>query len=191
MSHLAEVVLEDVERAVMLSLRRHLPAALIEIADEWVAKDAAYFAELGQDVSQETPLVAPVLYFTGHHPSALDRDPRSEFPNLTVMCYQGASSGELETDQTDDVRMIAYAEVMLVDQDEDRINRTAKRYTQAMQRVAMRFDPDLDGVARPFEALPEVATSNVSARRYSQYTDEVWYVQGARIDYVIHVLEPW
>jgi hypothetical protein len=188
--HLAEVVLERVERALYLSMFQNLPGAVAEIAAEWVSEDAAFYAALGQSVP-DTPLPPPVLYFEGHHPSALDRDPLSEYPNVTVMAYNGAHSDSNPADQLEPVRYIAYVELFCVDQDENRINRKAKRYSQALGRAITRFDPSLGGLCEPLDQVPEVAISNASARRYSQYTDEVWFAQGCRLDYQFRVREPW
>lgn len=191
--------LEEVSRAVGLMLRSKLPDALTAIAMVMDAEDAVFYAAISEAVP-ETPLEAPTLYMEGHHPSLLERPP-TDFPNVVTMAYNHRSAGDTGADQYEPFTYPVYVEIGVLHTDESTINRIAWRYAKALHRAVIQNDTlsdfltevgtDPSVVIARADQTPEIAVSNASARRVSEFADDVVFVQLVRLDTTYRVIEPY
>jgi hypothetical protein len=185
-----DIQLEEVARALLLTLKNDLPTHLGEVADEMQAADVQYYtAELGLPVP-ETPLPGPLQYLEGHYPSILDWDV-SAFPVLTAMAYEHSlDPAGLDADQVEPMGSATYVELFASDTDEGTLSRRSWRYAKALHRCVAR-NPTLGGVVEPITTTPDVFVSNAVTRRVSEFTDEVIYIQAARLEYTFRTPQPW
>lgn len=186
-----DLILEEVSRAVILTVRQNLPEALEDIEGEMVASDAAYFAAIGISPVPATPLPEPAVYMTGSYPDLLDR-PIETFPVVTAVCYDHEPERNPRGfDQLEVVTNGTTVEAWVIDPDAERVNRIAFRYAKAIHRVLVQ-NKDLGGVVEDIYTAPEVTISNVAARRVSDFSEDIVYVQGVRVEYVFRAHpQPW
>lgn len=191
-----DTVLEEVERGMMVSLKRLLPDTLDEIAAEYVAPDAAFFLQvMGLASAPATDLSMPQTLIMGHDPLVLER-PIEDFPTLSTVCYehpeQSGEGQDVEIDQMQYVLSTAYAEIFSYAQDSDTVNRQSKRYAKALHRafqkemvlaVTAPEDASLGRIVLREQVSPSVVTSNVMPAPVAQSGDEFVYFQGARLTY--------
>lgn len=175
-----DTTLEEVARQLLIVQMENLPQALQDVAAEMVIEDLDFYTLLGQSVP-DTPLNPPVLWDIGHHPTVLDWE-LAKFPNVVAMCYQQRPTITGATDQTVDMGNVAYVEAFVWHMDESTVNRIAWRYAKAIHRVVTQ-NPSLGGMVKPIVGAPDADVSDVSARRVSDLTSEVVYVQGCRVSY--------
>jgi hypothetical protein len=191
--------LEEVARAMLLTLTTALPQALTDVAAVMADEDAVYYAALGEPVP-DTPLPPPAKWFEGHHPSILER-PVDEFPNVTCMAYNHRSANDLAADQYEPFAYPVYVEAAVMHTDESTINRVAWRYAKALHRAVLYNDTlrtalpqvgaDDSVVIQRASQSPDVAISNAAARRVSEFTDDVVFVQLVRLDTSYRLIQPW
>jgi hypothetical protein len=184
-----DLLLEEVGRAVVLTIRLNLPQALTDVEDEMAAADAAYYAALNEPVPS-TPLPMPVTWMEGHYPDILDR-PVEHYPIVTAICFDHRSLGDIGADQWEVVTNGAHVECYLQDPDPDLLNRVSKRYAKALHRVIVSHK-DLGGAVQDIFTSPGANISNVAARRISEFTEDYTYVQAVRLEYVFQASpQPW
>lgn len=187
---LTAVRIEEVALSLMESLQAHLPDAISAVNMEAAGRDARW-AALSVDVALtgSVQLAEPALWLPGHNPSILDR-PIEDFPNIVVMAYDHRSAGDEASDQTEPTTYTAYAEVFCAVADETVSNRMAWRYAEALHQ-AMVTDETLGGLVVPVSSTPAVMVSNAAGRRLSPQSDDVIWVQGARVEYGFVIENPW
>lgn len=183
-----DVFLEEIARSILLGIKDSLPDELAAVAQESTALDVAFYTQLGKPV-EPTPLHPPAEYLVGHHPSLLERE-LSEFPNVTVMAYQQTPMGDRGADFYETQVNRVYVEAFAQDPDESRINRIAWRYAKALHRVITK-DRNLSRLVKDLDTPPSVQVSNAAARRITDMSDEITYVQGCRLDYALEMDVAW
>ena len=186
---IGDLQLENLARSLHIVLLDDLVVCLDDVQQEWVPKDAAYYALLGQPVPP-TPLDPPAYWAVGHHPSILDR-PLDEFPNVTIHAYDHRSAGDLGADQWDPLTCRAWVEIFVSHTDVATVNRMAYRYAQALNRCLVQ-NSTLGGLVETFDFSPDVQISNVADRYASEDNDQIVFLQGAQLDYGFRINpEPW
>ena len=181
MLEILDIQLEDVASSLDVLMRAHIEDAIDAVWDEMSAKDAVYYTAIGEPVPV-TPKLYPSLFFLGHHPSILEREPE-DYPNITVVSYDHRTAHDDDADQYESARNLAYVEAFVLHDDESTVNRLAWRYAKAMHRVVASFKELSDSDIEPITFTPQTQISNAAARRVSQFTDEITYIQGCRLEY--------
>lgn len=184
-----DIQLEEVARSLDVLMRTHIEDAIDAVWDEMEEKDAEYYAAIGEP-APVTPKLYPAKFFLGHHPSILERDPE-DYPNITVVSYDHRSANDFGADQYETARNLAYVEAFVLHDDESVVNRLAWRYAKAMHRVVGQFKDLSDSDIEPITATPETQISNAAARRVSQFTDDITYIQGCRLEYSFRTKGLW
>lgn len=188
---LTAVRIEEVALSLMEQLQAQLPDAIAEVNAAGASRDArwANLASLDFPLTAAVALTEPVMWLPGHIPSILDR-PIEQFPNIVVMCYDHRAQPDPASDHTEPSVYTAYAEVFCAMADETVSNRTAWRYAEALH-AAMVSDETLGGLVVPISQTPAVMVSNAAGRRASPQTDDVVWIQGARVEYEFVIENPW
>jgi hypothetical protein len=176
-----DLQLEEIERALLLTIKKLLPDNLAAVSAEYTAKDNEFFGEMAQ-VGDMPPtfLPEPVLYLAGHHPYVLER-PLTDFPNVVANAYSHPES-ESDLDQIEEVLTAAYAEIACWDEDEATASRRAKRYAKAIHRCIIQ-DPTLGGTVLRITGSPEISISNAAPATKDTLTNEVVFFQMARVEF--------
>jgi hypothetical protein len=188
---MTDLLLEEVGRRLLLTVRENLNDHLDDVWNEMSMKDALFYAEMGQPMP-DTPKRYPVNFYLGHHPEILDY-PIDDYPNVTCMCYEHNPVGEFQgLDQIEELRNRAYVEAFVVHPDAETVNRLAWRYAKALHRVLTEHK-SLDNYPTIWEMTrsPVVTVSSSVARRVSEWKDEWTYVQGCRLEYIYQTPQPW
>lgn len=185
----ADIQLEQVAMALLISVKDQLAGHLSDVQSEMVAQDADWESALGQTLPV-TVLDPPASYWPGDHPTLLDLA-TDQYPAVVVMAYDHSSDVvDNGVDQVEELANTAYVEVAVLDPDEVVCNRKAWRTATALHRTIVR-DPTLGGVVEEIKRSPTVAIGQLSARRASDEVDVVEFVQPIRLDYRFRVPEPW
>lgn len=184
-----DVVLEEVARDLLIVMKDNLNLAIDQVWTEMAMEDTVFYAALGTTVP-ETPKPYPVSFYLGHHPTILEHDVE-DYPNITCVAYDHASVNDLGADQYEVVGNRAYVEAFVLHADESTVNRLAWRYAKALHRVIDQYKDLDDRKIEPVTTSPDVQVSNAAARRGQQFTSDIVYIQGCRLEYVFRVPEVW
>jgi len=184
-------MLEEVERALVIALVSKLPDTLDEIEAESVTDDDSYFGFLGISPVPTTPLPDIVTVIEGQDPLVIER-PLTDFPVLSVVCYQHPLSGQgesdVEVDQAETILSTAYAEVIANSDDRDLVERQAKRYAKAIHRCYQK-DSTLGGLCIRDQVSPELEISGTVVTPKSDTDDTLTYFKGARLQYTFKTIK--
>lgn len=184
-----ELRLEEVARATLLTLKTHLNANIDQVWADMVAEDAAFYAAMGQPVP-ETPKEYPALYFMGSFPSVLERPP-ADYPNVAVVCYRHRSA-EDSGDQYELINNRIYVEAFVMNDDEATVNRIANRYAKALHRtLAAHRTMDEDEIVFAPDFSPDIDVSNAAVRRVEQFSEDLTYIQGCRLEWDLQTAGTW
>lgn len=182
MSQVLDLQTEYAGRAVMLALRNGLNAQIDAVWADAVSEDATYFAALGEAVPV-TPKLYPAIYFEGSFPSVLER-PRDNYPNVAVVSYRHRSAQDAG-DQYEIANNRIYVEAFVMHDDESTVNRMAQRYARAVHRTLV-----LGGFYEA-EYTPDTDISNAAVRRVDQWTEDLTYIQGCRLEWDLKTVGTW
>lgn len=177
--------------ALLITIKDQLPGLIAEVQTEMDAQDVVWQADLGSLLALPvTALEAPASYWPGDHPTLLDLETAS-YPALVVMCYDHASDPtDNAVDQIEELANTAYVEMAVLDQDEVVCNRKAWRSAKALHRTIVQ-DPTLGGIVEEIKRSPQVRIGQLEARRQTENTDVIEFIQPLRLDYTFRVPEPW
>lgn len=181
--------LEKVARSVLLTVKNHINEKVDEVWAEMVAEDAAYYAALGDPVPV-TPKLYPSRYFLGSYPSVLERPP-ADYPNVAVVGYRHRSAADAG-DQYEIANNRVYVEAFVMHEDEGTVNRMAYRYAKALHRVfAQNRNPDSEDIVFGPDFTPDLDVSNAAIRRVDQFSEDLTYIQGCRLEWDLQTVGTW
>lgn len=194
--------LERVSRAAYLALFASLNAEIAVQTSTW--------APLDEEVGQIKGVVTAPIYLEqidsgnfhqGHRPSLIEA-PIEEYPNVSVMAYQGNPSDD-QSDQFDNYIANLFVEIMVKAQApdiledrqayhraEEEVNARAQRTAEAAHNVLAR-DRTLGGAVSDLETPPSVALTDVFTRRQERVRGPVFLWQGARIELEFEKQSQW
>lgn len=180
--------LEEVARAMLLTMKENLNDAIDTVWAEMEDEDTAYYAALGESVPT-TPKLYPARFFLGHHPSILYRPPE-DYPNVTAVSYRHRSVLDT-TDQMEFAGNTAYVEAFLMHEDESTINRLAWRYAKAIHLVFAEHRELDDREIWRTTWTPNIDISNADARRVEEFKEDITYIQGCRLEWEFRTPGAW
>lgn len=186
---MADLLLEEVGRALLLTVKDNINAVIDEVWTEMAVEDTEFYAALGQD-EESTPLVYPVAFYLGHIPDILDHDV-SGYPSVVAMCYDHGQN-DSAFDQVEELSNGAFVEAFVVDSDASTVNRLAWRYAKALHRLLTTHKSlgewptiwELDG-------SPAVTVSQSIAKRVTEFGDDWTYLQGCRLEFTYKTPVEW
>ena len=183
MTEVLDLQTEYAGRRVTLALKTDLEDQIDAVWADSVSEDAAYFAALGVSPVPETPKLYPAIYFEGSFPSVLER-PRDNYPNVAVVSYRHRSARDAG-DQYEIANNRIYVEAFVMHDDEATVNRMAQRYARAVHRTLV--------LNHFYEAdfTPDVDISNAAIRRVDQWTEDLTYIQGCRLEWDLKTVGTW
>lgn len=184
-----ELRLEEIARAMLLTVRTNINAAIDEVWNEMSSEDATYYAALGESVPP-IPKPYPTRFFLGSYPSVLERPP-ADYPNVAVVSYRHRSA-EDAGDQYEMVNNRVYVEAFVMHADESTVNRLAYRYAKALHKVlAANRNVGDDSVVFGGEFSPDIDISNAAIRRVEQFKEDLTYIQGCRLEWDLQTAGTW
>jgi hypothetical protein len=183
MTEVLDLQTEYAGRAVQLALKNDLNAQIDAVWDDAVAEDAAYYSALSVSPVPETPKQYPAVWMLGSFPSVLER-PREDYPNVAVVSYRHRSARDLG-DQYEIANNRIYVEAFVMHDDEATVNRLAQRYARAVHRTLV------IGGFYEAEFTPDVDISNAAIRRVDQWTEDLTYIQGCRLEWELKTVGTW
>jgi small nuclear ribonucleoprotein (snRNP)-like protein len=186
MSFDSSIGLEEVQRAALVRLFRHLNTAITERQTLKEAEDEAMADFLGREyVPVELETIEPENFYEGHRPSLI-RAPITAYPNCAVWAVRATPHPEsARSDHTDIYNVLLFVEVMCKSIDsEDIVNKRIVRTAEAVGAV-MSDDETLGGVVTGFSNTVSPSLSDVFTRKEKTTFGAVWFWQGARLEYVV------
>lgn len=188
---MADLLLEEVGRALVLSVKNNINDVIDSVWDDMAAQDTAFYAEMGQAV-ETTPKVYPVSFYLGHHPDILEHDV-ADYPNIVAMCYTHNPVAEVHgADQIEVMNNTAFVEAFVVHADASTVNRLAWRYAKSLHRL-ITSHKDLDSWPSiwTMDRSPTVTVSQSFAKRVDEFSDEWVFLQGCRLEYAWRTPVAW
>jgi hypothetical protein len=185
---MADIILEEVSRKILLIMRDKLPDQLSAVAAEMSAQDAEFYLALGQEVP-EVPLSPPVRYEVGHNPT-VTKLPLDDYPALVVLCYGHDSAQDEGSDQYEVLAHAATVEMVAMHDDVVVMNSIAMRNAKALHRTIL-LDRTLGGLTEPIALSPSVLVSAVTTRHKDDRSNEQTYIQACLLEYTFNIEQPW
>lgn len=183
-----ELRLEEVARSTLLAVKLNINAAIDDVWATMAAEDATFYAAMGEPVPA-TPKPYPARFFLGSYPSVLER-PAVDYPNIAVVSYKHRSA-EDAGDQYETANNTIYVEAFVMHEDEGTVNRLAWRYARALHQVLARYrtveDPDVFAA----DFTPAIDISNAAIRRKEQFSEDLTYIQGCRLEWDLKTVGTW
>lgn len=179
--------LELAQRAALLQLFDHLDDAISAVEQKWAESDETLADHMGLPyVPVEIERIEAQNFYEGHRPSLI-LAPIENYPNVSVWGVRSTPHAESDaSDHTNIFSNLIFVEVMCkaLDGEEGLVNKRVVRTSEAIHAV-MRDDPTLGAVMTGFEGDVSLNLSDVFTRREQTSYGDLWYWQGARLEYVV------
>lgn len=175
--------LELIEREATLVLFNHLNNELEVQQIKWTNRDEEWNQITAQEPSEvRLELIEPWNFHKGHRPSLIENPPRENYPNVSVMAYQGRPTEDL-IDQASNFEVMVDVEIMVKGDYEQEINSRIHRTVEAVHQVLARNE-GLSCVSYGWNNDPNVQITDIFKRREDTSYGRDWYWQGSRMRYL-------
>jgi hypothetical protein len=175
--------LELIQRETCLILFQELNNEIEAQQALWVERDKEWNKLTGLDIkSTQLEHIKPENFHPGHRPSLIEKLPKPNYPNISVMAYAGRPTN-IAIDQASNFSTRVDIELMVKsERSEGEVDRRAHRTTEAIHQVLARNE-NLNGLSLGWENDPIVQITDIFSRRESQGAGKTWYWQASRITY--------
>ena len=175
--------LELIQRKVCLILFEELNDEFTLQEQLWEDRDKEWNQITGQDLGvTNLEKVKPEHFYPGHRPSLIEKLPKPNYPNVSVMAYQGRPPASV-IDQTTNFNVNVDIELMVKsEKSESEVDRRSHRSVEEIHQVMVRNE-SLGGFSMGWENDPIVQLTDIFSRREDKGAGKVWYWQANRIRY--------
>lgn len=177
--------IEETQRSALIRLFDGVNAAITEREAMGRVSDEALANHMGVTyVPLEVELIDNLNFYEGHRPSLI-KAPIDKYPNLSIWGVRATPHVEsASSDHTNITNVLLFIEVMCKAIEEGDVNKRLVRTVEAVNSV-MQEDPTLGGGVTGFTSDPTLNLSDVFVRREQTSYGDLWYWQGARLEYVV------
>lgn len=174
--------LELVQRQITLVLYNELNSAIDDQQTLWQSRDQSWNELTGNDPDYvELEYVEPDHFYPGHKPSLIENPTPENYPNISVMCYQGRPSPEV-FDQASNFIITCDIESMVKGASEAETDARTHRTTEAIHNVMVKNNR-LDGLISGWDNDPIVQITDIFKKKEENSYGEYWFWQAVRIRY--------
>lgn len=178
--------LELIQRKIAILLFENVNDEILAQEELWAARDKEWNKITGQDKRKVTlETIENENFHSGHRPSLIEKLPRENYPNISVMTYSGKPTGN-KIDQATNYNVVTDIEVMCKsDLSESEVDKRIHRTTEAIHQVFVKNE-NLDGLSFGWEDDPIIQITDIFSRREEKGHGKDWYWQAARIRYALN-----
>jgi hypothetical protein len=175
--------LEIIQREIALILFDELNDEIEAQSELWELRDKDWNKTTGQDIGgTKLEKVKSENFHQGHRPSLVEKLPKPNYPNISIMVYAGRPTN-FSIDQATNFQIRADIEIMCKsEKSESEVDRRIHRTTEAVHQVLTRNE-NLNRTSLGWENDPTVQITDIFKRREQQGGGKDWYWQAARISY--------
>jgi hypothetical protein len=177
--------LQELGRGVFTTLFAELNDQLVVEEERWVEADEELATLLERDYEPVTIEPIPTENWHLGMRMTLVEAPVESYPNICVMAYDARDAGDdAQLDHADVFNDLVFVEVMVKAETEALANDRCQRTADAVVKV-LRRNRTLDGLVVEIPTRPRVVISDLFPRRSDAGAGDLWWWQGARIDYTV------
>lgn len=177
--------LEIIQREITLVLFDNLNDEISAQETLWELRDKTWNKATGQDIGGTSlEKVKSENFHSGHRPSLIEKLPKENYPNISVMVYTGRPTN-MSIDQATNFQIRTDIEIMCKSvKSESEVDRRIHRTAEAVHQVLARNE-SLNKTSIGWENDPTVQITDIFKRREEKGGGKDWYWQAARISYYL------